>query len=504
MKYYLGLDVGTSSVKACAIDCDGHIHAFSIREYDLSSPFNGWSEEEPETWWQACVDAIKDVILALPDGAKHIESIAVSNQMHSLVLLDEHRNSLRPSILHNDARTSVEMRQLWNTLGEDAERLTMNPIVNGMTLTSLLWVQNHEPDMYCRIAHIMVPGDYIRMRLCGNISTDHSNASATLMYNFAENGWSADICDAVSIHPDVLPPIYNSCDLAGYITTACAMETGLIVGIPVFFGGADQVMQSIGCGSLLPGQATVNIGSGGQVCVQSKSLHAAPEKGINTFVSFQRERWYLMGANTNGGSAYKWFCRNILSEQDYNAFNAQIRSIQPGSNGLVFLPYLNGERCPHRNADLSGMFVGLTYHTDRASMARAVMEGITYSLYDCLNSCRDVGCEINRMIALGGCTNNPIWLQMQADIYGIPLKVTVSHEQAVIGAAICGAVGCGAFESIARACASVVRYQNTEIKPDLHVHDAYQAYYHAYRDIYLQSKEVLERITLLGKQTTND
>ncbi len=501
MKYVLGLDIGTSSAKAAAVTLNGDVAALAHREYDLQSPHSGWSEEDPQLWWDACVQALREVIASLPGGAAGLEAIGVSNQMHSMVVLDEALCSIRPSILHNDARTGAQMRELKAMLGTDAEGLTRNPIVNGMTLPSLLWLRENEPENYARVAHVVLAGDYIRMRLTGTLSTDHSNASATLFYDFDSCGWSKQICNAADIPMAFLPPIFNSCDIAGHVSAACARETGLIEGTPVVFGGADQVMQSIGSGCIYPGQATVNIGSGGQVCVQTETLHSAPEAGVNAFAGYERGRWYMMGANTNGGSAYKWFCRNILQERDYNALNAQIASVRPGADGLIFLPYLNGERCPHRNADISGVFLGMSYHTDRARMARAVMEGVTFSLMDCLQACRQSGCSVNDgMVALGGGTNSRVWLQMQADVYNMPLRITVSREQAVLGAAICAAVGCGAISDMAQACAAFVRYSDEVIYPDPRTHEIYLKYYQAYRDTFAEAKGVLERTTLLGRR----
>ena len=499
MKYVLGIDIGTSSAKVAAVDLNGDIRALAHQEYDLQSPHGGWSEEDPAVWWDACVHALREALRQLP-SAEGIEAIGVSSQMHSLVVLDQNFRNIRPSILHNDARTGEQTRALCALLGSDAEKITRNPIVNGMTLPSLMWIRDNEPENYARIRHILLASDYIRMRLTGALSSDHSNASATLLYDFDRCDWSERICEAANVPQQWLPPIYDSCELAGRITPEAARETGLRAGVPVIFGGADQVMQSVGSGCIHPGEATVNIGSGGQVCIQVQEFSDAPEAGVNAFASYEHGRWYMMGANTNSGSAYKWFCRNILREQDYASVNEQVAQVRPGSDGLIFLPYLNGERCPHRNADISAVFFGMTYHTDRARMARAVMEGITFSLMDCLQACRSSGCKVDHLVALGGGANSREWLQMQADIFGVPLRITVSREQAVLGAAIVAAVGCGAFSSVDQACAKFVRYKDEWIRPDERTHAIYQTYYQAYREIYAQSRNALEHVTLLGRR----
>lgn len=499
MNCFVGIDIGTSSAKAIAVNRDGDVLCMHREEYDLLSPHGGWSEEEPETWWAACSAALKRLTRELQAMNARIEALAVSNQMHSLVLLDGELHSIRPSILHNDARTGAQMRQISAALGPDGERLTHNPIVNGMSLPSLLWVQANEPGNFARVRWVMTPGDYLRLQLTGQLSTDHSNASATLFYDFEAHGWSRQICDCFGLDPRWFLPCFDSTAVAGTVSAACAQQTGLTPGTPVIFGGADQVMQSIGCGSIYPGMATVNIGSGGQVCIQTDHLMDNPAAGINAFVGSRRGQYYMMGANTNAGSAYKWLCRSILRENDYDALNRALADIPAGSEGLIFIPYLNGERCPHRNAELSGVFWGMTYHTGREHMARAAMEGVSYSLLDCLNACRDAGAEVRQMTALGGAVNSPVWLQIQADVYNLPLRTTVSREQAVLGAAITAAVGCGAFPDLEAACARMVRFNDAIIQPCPQRHEVYMRYYDIYRRVCQHAGRELEDVTRLGR-----
>lgn len=499
MKCYVGIDVGTSSAKALAVDRDGNVLAVHREEYDLLSPHGGWSEQAPEAWWTACASALRDLTRDVATLGGQIEAMAVSNQMHSLVMLDPERRVLRPAILHNDARTGAQMRQIAGTLGPEGERLTHNPIVNGMTLPSLLWVRDNEPENYARLRWVLTPGDYVRLRLTDRLATDHANASATLLYDFEAGGWSRRTMGLFDLDPDWFPPCFDSDEAAGTVTEAAGRETGLLPGTPVVFGGADQVMQSVGCGAIFPGMATVNIGSGGQVCVQTERLMDNPAAGVNALVGLYRDRHYMMGANTNAGSAYKWFCREILREADYDALNREIADVPPGSEGLVFLPYLNGERCPHRSAELSGVFWGMTYHTQRRHMARAVMEGVAYSLLDCLNACVDSGARVERMTALGGAVNSPAWLQIQADVYNLPLRTTASREQAVLGAAIAAAVGCSAFSGFGEACGRMVRYSEEAVMPSPRRHDVYMRYYDLYRRIYRKAVTELEEVTRLGR-----
>lgn len=499
MSFFLGLDVGTSSAKAVIVDESGTFHALERSEYDILCPHSGWAEQEPETWWSAICTAVQRTLSSFGRSPSEICGVAVSSQMHTLVALDASDHPVRPAILHNDARTAAQLQTMRLQLGAGAEARLCNPICNGMTVPSLLWIRDTEPSHYDQIAHVLLPADYIRLRLTGEHSSDHSNASSTLAYDVALGTWSDDTLRALDLPRSFFSPCYDSTDLAGRITPEAAAQCGLAAGTAVYFGGADQVMQSIGCGSIRPGQATVNLGSGAQVCIQTDHLAPAPDAGLNAFLSYRKDKWYTMAANSNGGSAFKWICRNILKEPDYDAVDRAIAAVRPGADGLLFLPYLNGERCPHRNPDLSGCFLGLTYLTDPARMARAVMEGVTFSLLDCLNACRNAGFSPDRLIVLGGGAVSPVWLQMQADIYNLPVMRTRSQEQAVLGAAICAAAGSGAFSSVEEACGASVPSYDDPVLPNQESHKIYESYYFYYRQFFAATHESLEGITRLGR-----
>lgn len=499
MPYFLGIDVGTSSTKAVIIDGEGAVVTLQKVAYDIICLKSGWSEQQPEIWWAACVESIRKALAVFDRPASQISGIGVSNQMHSLVVLDEALQCVRPSILHNDSRTGEQAAFLCDALGADALNLTKNPIYTGMTLSSLLWIRDHEPENYVRIAHVLLCGDYVRLRLTGTLATDHSNASATLAYDFKKGAWSDQILGAAKVPGVFFPPCFDSTDIQGAVSEAAAQETGLISGTPVAFGGGDQVMQSIGSGAIRPGQATVNIGSGGQVCVQAQALTPNPEAGVNTFTSYRKHKWYLMGANSNAGSAFKWLCQDILQMAGYDGVDQAVSRVAPGADGLVFLPYLSGERCPHQNALLSGSFFGLTHLTDRARMMRAAMEGITFSLLDCLNACRASGASPEALIALGGGTNSREWRQMLSDIFDLPIRTPSFKEPAVLGAALCAAVGVGHFGTIGDACDACVRYSEERIEPNPGVRTVYSQYFNVYRDLFRFARPVLERVTRLGR-----
>ena len=506
MGYLLGLDIGTSSVKAAIINKDGKTITIERSSgHTFSCLHGGWAEEDPVDWWVGCQDTIAKSLISGGISAGEIDCIGLSAQMHSLVPLDENFELVRTSILHCDSRSGRQAKNLRALLQDDhiMNNIVKNPIHTGYTLPSLLWVRENEPDVYKSIRHIMLPADYIRFRLTGEYGTDHSDASATLAYDYTSAGWSELILNMVNVPVEFFPKIYNSAEIAGTITKKAEKETGLRAGTPVVFGGADQVMQSIGCGSIEQGQATVNIGSSTQVCLQINNPISSPKKGINCFCSYKSDKWYLMGANTNGGSTFKWFCNEILQNSDLSAIDNQVSSVMPGCNGLVFLPYLSGERCPHLNADISGVFWGLSYLTDRARMARAVMEGIVFSMYNCLLICETSGITPEVLIAIGGGAGSKVWLQIQADIYGRPLTVTASSEQAVLGAAITAGVGCGAFSSFAEGCKCTVHYKDI-IEPNLNNHKKYLEYFKIFNDIYSLALPALEAVTVLGRNDTNE
>lgn len=502
MGYLMGIDIGTSSVKVMIVDADGAVSALAKRNHNLSSPHAGWVEENPEDWWRGCCEAVHEALAVFTGSAGDIDAIGISAQMHSLVVLDKDRGLIRPAILHNDSRAGKQAAALAMQLGsEKIRKEIMNPITHGLTLPSLLWMRDNEPENFKKIHHVLTPGPYIRYRLTGEIGFDHSDASATLAYDFKKGGWSAWLLDLVGIPVKYFPSISDSAHIAGKITKESAEKTSLAQGTPVVFGGGDQTMQGIGSGRLQTGHANVNIGSGGQVCIQVSEAIPNPEAGLNYFLGRDRSHPYLMGATGNSGSSLKWFCQEILHDTDYAAIDAAASEVPPGSNGLLFLPYLSGERCPLLNPNIGGVFWGLTHQTDRARMARAVMEGVAFSLKDCLDVCAvSSGFSPESLVALGGGASSDLWLRIQSDIYGKALVLTQSKEQAVLGAAITAGVGIGAYRDFQEGCDKCVSYGRV-IEPNMQNHAVYQEYFAVFKDIYTSASPALERAADLGRQT---
>lgn len=499
MPHFLGIDVGTSSLKVIAVDEKGNIAGLASSPYSIICKKNGYAEQDPNAWWEALKKAVFMVRDQIKDKVKHIQAIGFSGQMHGAVLLDKAFQVIRPAIIHCDARTGGEVEEIRALLGADVEKILMNPISPGIMLPTLLWLRKNEAESLNRTQYALLPKDYLRLRVTGEIGTDYSDASATLAFDLRKGTWADDILHKLKLPKGIFPPCKNSIEIAGKVTQKAALELGIEAGIPVVFGGGDQAMQSIGSGAVVKGQATVNIGSGGQVCIQTDKPEGNIALGLNTFQGYRRERWYVMGATTNSGSSLKWL-NQILGQTDYEAMNQEVAQVRPGCDGLIFLPYLSGERCPRMNADISGVFWGLSFLTDKARMTRAVMEGVAFALYSCLEACQKAGTDFDSMTAIGGGSRSGPWLQMQADIFNKKLRTTRHQEQAVFGAAIAAAVGTGAFADIPSACKEMVRYKDAVIEPRADIHALYEEYYLLYKEIYERGKDTLEAVTRLGRR----
>lgn len=499
-KFLLGIDIGTSSLKGILMSEHGRIIADGAKDYTFSSPKAGYTEQDPEIWWQAALDCIENILYKARAEGRDILSIGFSGQMHGLVMLDKDKKSIRPAILHNDTRSIQEAEQLKQCFDEHGIfPIAMNRICCGFLLVSLLWIRKHEPENYKKIRYIMSPKDYVRYKMTGIIATDHSDASATLAYDIKQGEWNQKLLDLLDIDRGIFPPIYNSCDLAGTLLPSVSERLHLSKECKIVMGGGDQVMQSIGNGLLREGDACVNIGTAGQVSFQSNEPRYKEELLTNTFVSYERGRWYSMGAIMNAGVCLKWY-RSLFEKSDYEDLNRQILESRVGSGGLIFLPYLNGERTPCFDSALSGSFLGINFSTGRKELARAVMEGVAFALYDAMNACLNLGLKAPKeLVASGGGARSKAWMTIQADIYGIPLKRVKIKEQAGLGAAIAAGVGAGLYKNLFEACQRIVSYESELYFPNPANHELYQEYYQIYKDYRDSVYEQNKKLTILGR-----
>lgn len=495
----MGIDVGTSSLKVLVMTETGEVKALVSRDYQYDAPQPGFAQQEPEVWWQACRQGIAEALAKGNFAKEDITAVGFSGQMHGVVMLDKEQNSVRPAILHNDARSVRQVSVLRQRLANNhLQGTVMNPIYTGFMLPSLLWVKENEPENFERIHQVCLPKDYLKLRLVGTVSTDYSDASATLAFDIKRNEWSREVLDLVGLPRAWFPPCHQTFAVVGEVTPEAAEQTGLAPGTTVVAGGADAVMQGIGNGATSTRVVTSNIGSSGQICFQSDVPVENRALTTNTFCGYQSGRWITMGAIMHAGLALKWF-NSLFADTDYKKLDAEAEKSGPGSGGLIFLPYLNGERTPHMDPDLSGMFLGCKTGTNRGAMARAVMEGVAFALRQGMEVCEALGLSASTVVASGGGAQSPLWRQIQADVFAKPVQIAEVSEQAALGAAIAAGVGAGTFASIEDGVAAAVRYQPGTVQPNAKAVVTYREYYALYKEAYTANKDLLRQVTKLGR-----
>lgn len=499
-QYYMGIDLGTSSLKVMLVNPLGKPVVVSTVSYQFDSPHNGYAEQNPTIWWESCCEAIKDAIFSAHIKSNEIVSIGLSGQMHGVVMLDDNFNPVYPAILHCDARSEQQILHVKNELGEEFIKSTLyNQIYSGFMLPSLLWMKDNKPELFYKIKYIMSPKDYLKFQLCSEIVTDFCDASATLLFDFNSLSWSNVIINLFDLNHIKFPEIKYASEVVGYADSVKARNLGLSNKTIVVNGGGDQLMQMIGNGVIDSGDACVNIGTSGQVSFQSTKMLPAYDHNINLFCSYDSKRWIVMGAIMNAGLCFNWL-KDLLNETNYQRIDKLVKETPVGSNGIIFLPYLTGERTPYYNPNLSGAFLGLSTNTDRGALFRSVWEGVSFALFQCMEIIKNLGVNYNQLIASGGATQSQVWLQLQSDIYNVPLRITKVQEQAAFGAAISASVGSRLFKNINEACQTWVSYEPNIIIPNSLRHNQYGEYYELFKDIFQVSADQIEALTLLGRK----
>ena len=428
---FIGIDIGTSSIKAVAVAPDGTLLSVGNSPMTVDVKHPGWSEQRPEDWWSGTCAAIQEAL----NGANSPEILGVglSGQMHSLVPLNRSCEVVRPAILWNDVRSSREAAHVRETVGnESLRRLAGNPSLEGFTVTKLLWMQNNEPDLFANISHMLLAKDYIRYRLTGVLGSEPSDASATLLFNIAKSEWSDEMCALLDIDSGLLPPIIESAAIAGGVTGAAAAETGLREGVPVVSGGADNACAAIGAGVVAAGDALFSVGTSGTVVAPTESPVTDPGMRIHSMRHATPNTWYLMGVVLSTGAALDWW-RKSSGSASFDELVAEAANTVPGSGGVTFLPYLTGERTPHADANARGVFFGMHGGTERAHMTRAVMEGVSFALRDSLELMTDLDVYPAEAVAVGGGAGSAMWLQMLSDVANLPLRTVGPSEGALSG-----------------------------------------------------------------------
>ena len=489
-QHYLGIDVGTTAVKALVVDERGSVVGEAESPLEVSVPRPGWAEQNPSDWWQGTVNAVRAACAQA--GIRDVESIGLSGQMHSLALLDEADRSLRPAILWNDVRTTAQCRIITDRVGEAGlRRLVGNPALEGFTAPKLLWMRDEEPSLYDRARTLLMPKDYVRLYMTGEKATEPSDAAGTLLFDVRQSRWSDEMIAALQLDPAILPPVRGSASVTGGLTASVAEALGLSRGTPVAGGGADNAAAAVGSGVVEQGAMQTSIGTSGAVVAPIESPHVDPGMRIHSFNHALADTWYLMGVVLSAGAALDWFRRALSGPGEtpptYDELTAEAADVQIGADGLTFLPYLTGERTPHADSNARGVFVGMHTGHRRGHLVRAVMEGVVFALRDSLELMRPLGVDATEAVAVGGGARSDFWRRMQAAALGVPVVTVAPRGGAPYGAAILAAVGSGGFASVEEACRAWLRPLD-RIEPSATASAAYGEAYERYRKLYPRLK----------------
>jgi xylulokinase len=486
---FLGLDVGTSSVKACVIDVRGRVVARASEPLKLRAPQPGWAEQSPADWWKATILVCKRAVAATRGGRAAIGAIGISGQMHSSVFLDRGGRVIRPALLWCDGRTTAQCRAITERAGEQNLRTWVsNPALEGFTLPKILWLRDEEPAAFAKLAKVLLPKDYIRYCLSGELGSEPSDAAGTLLFDVVYRRWSAEMLGAMELSAELLPDIGGSTEVLGRVTARAATATGLLAGTPIVGGGADNACGAVGVGVVAPGTAVVSWGTSGTVLTPMASPAVDPGMRAHTFCHAVPDTWYVMGVMLSAGAAFAWHQRELAKElaRDRNAadtLNREAARIAAGAEGLTFLPYLQGERTPHRDASARGAFAGLSLAHTRAHLTRAVLEAICFGLRDSLEIIQALGVDVPELLVTGGGAKAPFVRQLQADIYGKPVVPVEQDEGPAFGAALLAAVGAGAYPDVPSATRATLRRKPAQ-RPNAKTHAAYAEPYARYSRLY--------------------
>ncbi len=507
MRYLLGVDIGTSGTKTALFDVSGKLVESCTINYPLYQERNGWAEQDPADWWEATRQTIKTVIQKSGIKASDIKGVGLSGQMHGLVMLDKAGNVLRRSIIWCDQRTGRECEEITSLVGKARLiSITANPALTGFTASKILWVRNNEPDIYKKCAHILLPKDYVRFKLTGDFATEVSDASGMQLLDVPKRQWSDEILNKLAIDKIRLAKVYESPDVTGTVSQKASDETGLAKGTIVVGGAGDNAAAAVGTGVVTDGSAFTTIGSSGVVYAHSSKLVIEPKGQVHTFCCAVPGAWHVMGVTQGAGLSLQWFRNNFCQSEvqtaqgigvdPYYLMDKAAERIPIGCDKLIYLPYLMGERTPHLDPDCRGVFCGLSAIHSRQHLIRAVMEGVTYSLRDCVDILREMGLTISEMRACGGGGSSPFWRQMLADVFGCEMRATISKEGPALGVAILAGVGAGIYKSVEQACKEIVKTNPPE-KPVKKNSRQYEKYYRIYTQLYPSLKENFKQIARL-------
>jgi xylulokinase len=490
----LGIDVSTTATKAVLIDEGGAVVAVASAEYPFDTPRPLWSEQDPALWWDGAVGAIADVLGHSGRSGDDVAAVGLTGQMHGLVLLDASDRVLRPAILWNDQRTAAECDAIRAAVGpERLVEVTGNDALTGFTAPKLVWVRDHEPEVWRRSAHVLLPKDYVRLRLTGDHALDKADGAGTLLFDLAERDWSAEVLARLDIPADWLPPTFEGPEITGVISAAAADATGLRAGTPVVAGGGDQAANAVGVGVVAPGTMALSLGTSGVVFAATERPLYEPRGRVHAFCHAVPGRWHLMSVMLSAAGSLRWFRDALAPDKGFDALVEPAADVAPGSDGLFFLPYLTGERSPHPDPLARGAFIGLTLAHDRRHMTRAVLEGVAFGLRDGLDLMTAAGMPAPTQVrASGGGTASQLWRQILADVLEAEIATVETTEGAAYGAGLLAAVGAGWWGSVDAATDAVVRV--TPMASPGRDAAVYAERHAVYRELYPALEETFRRL----------
>jgi xylulokinase len=512
MRYFLGLDIGTSGAKALLCDDQGQIINIAMADYPLYTPFPLWSEQDPEDWWRGACQAIQDVVTGASVPPVEIAAIGLTGQMHGAVFLDQKDQVIRRALLWNDQRTAAECEQITEIIGEERLiEISGNPALTGFQAPKILWLRNHEPENYARLEKVLLPKDFVRLRLTGEYASDCSDAAGTLLLDLKQRDWSAELLTKLEIPHEWLPRVFEGSQVTGTLRSEVAEALGLPAGIPVVAGGGDNAAAAVGTGIVRSGLVSSSIGTSGVVFAHSDAISLDPAGRLHTFCHAVPEKYHLMAVTLSAGNSLRWLRDTLQSAGrsmgsapdlviDYDVMTAQAAEIPAGSEGLMFLPYLTGERTPHLDPLATGGFIGLTARHTPAHLVRAVMEGVTFSLRDGVEIMRSLGVPIHQVRAIGGGGKSSVWCQMQADIFNCEVVNLEVEEGPAYGAALLGMAAEQDAAGVSAVSESCVRTRGVR-EPDLVNQEKYDGYYAVYQELYAALRDNMHALTNLVTNT---
>lgn len=484
MRYFLGLDSSTTATKALLIDENGQVFDVASSEYSYQTPQPLWSEQDPQLWWHAAAACVQMLLQQSNVSADQIKGIGLTGQMHGLVLIGEGGKVLRPAILWNDQRTGAECDEIKNVIGKKKFiRITGNDALAGFTAPKILWVKNNEPEVYNRIQHILLPKDYIRFKLTNQFALDRAGGSGTVLFNLKKRDWSEEIVGALNIKNQWLPQTFEGTQVTGSITASAAAETGLVEGTPVLAGGGDQAAGAVGVGAVRTGIVSLVLGTSGVVFATTDAAFIEPDGRLHAFCHAAPGKWHLMGVMLSAAGSLRWFRDSLAPGLSFGELVNTANSVNSGSDGLLFLPYLTGERTPHPDPLARGAFVGLTVRHTRSHMTRAIMEGVAFGLRDSFELMKSAGLtKISQARVSGGGSKSTLWKQILADVLNVELVTVNTTEGAAFGAALLAAVGAGVYPDVDTACNRTIEITaHTEPGASQRI---YETLYPIYQDLY--------------------